>query len=116
MSKSKGNVRTPDEYVEEYGADTLRLFMLFLGPFSEGAEFSEAPIIGVSRFLDRLWRFMTDFNSESVPVAPGLDAGQGTEETRLETVMAETISKVEAELEALRFNTAIAHLMSALNE
>ena len=55
MSKSRGNVVNPDEYVEQWGADTLRTYLMFLGPYEEGGDFRDQGIAGVRRFLDRLW-------------------------------------------------------------
>ena len=56
MSKSRGNVVNPDEYIEQYGADTFRLYLMFLGPYTEGGDFRDEGIVGVTRFLQRVWR------------------------------------------------------------
>ncbi|MDP9265213.1 MAG: leucine--tRNA ligase [Chloroflexota bacterium] len=100
MSKSRGNVQTPDEYVARYGADTLRLFVMFMGPWTEGADWDAAGIDGTSRFLARVWRV-------ALQDAPG-DASRDTD---LDQALHQTIAKVTADLDAYHFNTAIAAMM-----
>ena len=60
MSKSRGNVVNPDEYIEQWGADTFRTYLMFLGPYEEGGDFRDQSIAGVRRFLDRLWSSVHD--------------------------------------------------------
>ena len=60
MSKSRGNVVNPDEYIERWGADTFRTYLMFLGPYEEGGDFRDQSIAGVRRFLDRLWASVVD--------------------------------------------------------
>ncbi len=100
MSKSRGNVQTPDEYVARYGADTLRLFVMFMGPWTEGADWDASGIDGASRFLARVWRVAL----EDVPSDSSRDPG-------LDQALHQTIAKVTADLGAYHFNTAIAAMM-----
>ncbi len=108
MSKSRGNIVNPDEYIARYGADVLRLYLLFMGPFEEGGDFRDTGIVGVVRFFNRIWRLAARPSagrqlSETVDAAP------------LVRAMHRTIRKVTRDLEALAFNTAIAALMSYVN-
>ncbi len=109
MSKSRGNVINPDDVREKYGADTLRLFILFLGPMDRDKPWNENGIDGVQRFLDRLWRWTIDENDQlqlkTEPTPP-----------EVEKLLHKTIKKVGEDLEALSFNTAISALMILLNE
>ena len=107
MSKSKGNVVNPDEYFKKYGADTLRMYLMFLGPFSEGGDWSDKGIVGIYRFLNRVWQYVQD--QERNLVSPDL-------ETKFLSLRHKTIKKVTEDLENLRYNTAIAALMEYLNE
>ncbi|MGH2452104.1 MAG: leucine--tRNA ligase, partial [Candidatus Limnocylindria bacterium] len=103
MSKSRGNVRTSDEFVERYGADTLRMFMMFMGPWTEGADWDAAGIEGVRRFLNGVWRL-------------GLEpAGAGERDAELDAQVHRTIRKVTGDLEEYRFNTAVAAMMELGN-
>jgi len=99
MSKSRGNVRTPDEYVKRYGADTLRMFMMFLGPWTQGSDWDAAGIDGVWRFLNAVWRLAL---SPAVPGEP---------DHELERAIHPAVKKVGEDLEGYRFNTAVAELM-----
>jgi leucyl-tRNA synthetase len=107
MSKSKGNIVVPDEYINKYGADTLRTYLMFLGPFDQGGDFRDTGIAGMYRFLGRVWRLVTEFLSSS-PKSPN-------EEDLLNRVTHQTIKEVTDDLEKLRYNTAIAHLMEFVN-
>jgi leucyl-tRNA synthetase len=103
MSKSRGNVQTPDEYVAHYGADTLRLFMMFLGPWTEGADWDASGIEGVHRFLNRVWTL-------------GLtEAGNGPRDREIDHAVHGTIKKVTEDLAEYHFNTAIAAMMELSN-
>ncbi|MBO5299347.1 MAG: leucine--tRNA ligase [Clostridia bacterium] len=104
MSKSRGNVINPDDIVRDFGADTLRLYVMFIGDFEKSAPWSENGVKGCKRFLDRVW---------------GLESmlTDGDEYTsKLEMSIHKTIKKVSEDIEAMKFNTAIAALMSLLNE
>jgi leucyl-tRNA synthetase len=100
MSKSRGNVVAPDEYVARYGSDTLRLFMMFMGPWTMGNDWNDDGIEGTSRFLHRVWGL-------------GLTerTGAGDRVPELDRMVQRTIKKVTEDLEAYHFNTAIAAMM-----
>jgi leucyl-tRNA synthetase len=107
MSKSHGNVINPDEYVDQYGADTLRMYLMFLGPYTEGGDFRDSGIIGIRRFLERVHRLYCDF------LNGGQTEGQLDKSTTIK--LHQTIKKVGRDLEVLSYNTAIAALMELLN-
>lgn len=104
MSKSRGNVVNPDEIVDEFGADTLRLYEMFIGDFEKSVPWSQNGVKGCRRFLDRVWRLQDIL----------VDGDEYSKE--LETSMHKTIKKVSEDYETLKFNTAVAALMSLLNE
>ena len=105
MSKSRGNVVNPDDFINQYGSDTFRMFLMFIGPYSEGGEFQAEGIIGVHRFLDRTWH-MIDGWTEPEGVAPSR-----TTLSELHRV----IRKVNDDTAELKYNTAIAALMELHN-
>jgi leucyl-tRNA synthetase len=108
MSKSRGNVISPDEVIDAYGADSMRLYEMFIGPLDKDAPWSTEGIQGVRRFLERAWRTVVDEEAPGEPVRP-LAPGDGTpEQARL---TARVIAGVTEDLEAMRFNTAISKLM-----
>ncbi|MBZ2173698.1 leucine--tRNA ligase [Schnuerera sp. xch1] len=104
MSKSRGNVVNPDDIVEEYGADTLRTYEMFIGDFEKSVPWSENGVKGCRRFLERVWRLQNI-------VVPGDKYTK-----KLETNIQKTIKKVSEDYESLKFNTAIAALMTLLND
>ena len=104
MSKSKGNVVNPDDVVKEFGADTLRLYEMFVGDFEKAAPWQENGIKGCKRFLDRVWAMQDK-------VVPGDEYSD-----KLRASMHKTIKKVSEDIETLKFNTAIATMMGLLNE
>ena len=104
MSKSRGNVVNPDDIVNEYGADTLRTYEMFIGAFDLAASWSDDGVKGCRRFLDRVWKLQDMVTDEE---------GYSKE---LETKMHQTIKKVSNDFENLKFNTAIAAMMSLLND
>ncbi|HKC91484.1 MAG TPA: leucine--tRNA ligase, partial [Candidatus Limnocylindria bacterium] len=104
MSKSRGNVETPDAYVEKYGADTLRLFMMFMGPWVDGADWDASGIEGVHRFLRRVWEMA---QSEAEP--------PGRRDPDVDRVVHRTIAKVTDDLQTYSFNTAVAAMMELSN-
>src|SRR5207244_2148701 len=65
MSKSKGNVVNPDEYIKKFGADTLRMYLMFIAPFEQGGDFRDSSILGISRFLERVWKFQSNADSKT---------------------------------------------------
>lgn len=104
MSKSKGNVIDPNDVVAEYGADVLRLYVLFMGDYEKAAPWSESSIKGCKRFIDRVWGLqdiMVDGNDYS---------------DKLRSSFHKTIKKVSEDIEAMKFNTAIAAMMALINE
>ena len=103
MSKTKGNVVVPDQFIDQWGADSFRTYLMFLGPYEEGGDFRDAGISGVRRFLDRLWNSATDCTTDGAPD---------------ETVMRklhQAIRKVGQDIPRLSYNTAIAALMEYMN-
>lgn len=111
MSKSKGNVVGPDIYVKKYGADTLRMYLHFLAPFNQDGDFRDEGIQGMSRFLTRVWKLMLGAISDGKTQN---NAEQKAKQRRTRA-MHQAIKDVTEEMEALRFNTAIAHLMTYYN-
>lgn len=105
MSKSIGNVINPDEVVATYGADTFRLFEMFLGPFEQQADWNTESIIGPRRFIERVWR-ITD---------KAIAAGATTTSADAERILHQTIAKVGSDIDAFSFNTAISSLMICAN-
>ena len=103
MSKSRGNVVNPDDVVNEFGADTMRLYEMFIGDFEKAAPWNPAGIRGCRRFVERFWNF------QNILTEGGL-------RKELETSFHKTIKKVGEDIENLKFNTAIAALMSLMNE
>ena len=108
MSKSRGNVVDPDNLVAKYGADTVRGYMMFLGPWDQGGPFSMTGIEGVSRFYGRVWNLMTE--ETDVGGTPG-----NAEVEALERAMHQTIERVQDGYEAFSFNVALAALMEFSN-
>jgi len=102
MSKSRGNVIDPDEIVKKFGADTVRMFLMFMGPYDQGGPWSPSGIAGIFRFLKRV-------------AAISVNRAQVTVNREIVTLVEKTIAKVTDDLEKLHFNTAIASLMSLLN-
>jgi leucyl-tRNA synthetase len=115
MSKSRGNVVNPDEVVAEYGADSLRLYEMFMGPLEHGKPWSTAGVEGVYRFLARVWRLAITENQEGEPVLSEDLAEQELTNTQRRVLHA-TIKKVTQDIEALSFNTAISQMMIFTNE
>ncbi|HEY9188533.1 MAG TPA: leucine--tRNA ligase [Ignavibacteria bacterium] len=104
MSKSKGNIVNPDEYIDKYGADTFRMYLMFLGPYQEGGDFRDSGIIGIHRFLEKV-NSLSELNFT--------DETDFDDETN--TILHQTIKVVTSDFESLKYNTAIARLMEFLN-
>ncbi len=102
MSKRFGNVVNPDDIVKIYGADTLRMYEMFMGPFDQQIAWSTSSMAGTRRFIERVWKLQEKVTSES--------------STDVTKILHKTIKKVTADIEGLRFNTAISALMIAVNE
>ena len=105
MSKSRGNVVNPNEYMEAYGVDALRIYLLFIGPYEIGGEFNDRAITGVYRFLNRIHTLVSEFKEDN-----------NKPSNNLLLKLNSLNEKVSGDLENLRFNTAIAALMEYLNE
>ncbi|GEK91329.1 leucine--tRNA ligase [Alkalibacterium kapii] len=109
MSKSKGNVVNPDDVVEKYGADTLRLYEMFMGPLDAAIAWSEEGLEGARRFLDRVWRLLVDEEDKM------RDRITTHNDGKLDVVYHQTVKKVTEDYDALQFNTAISQLMVFTN-
>jgi len=112
MSKSLGNVITPDEYVAELGADAVRAYLMFLAPWEQGGEWNDSSISGISRWLNRIWQLVLDEYKPDEKAAP--DRTQ-TEEKALSRFTHQTVRRVTQDLEKLRFNTMLSALMEFTN-
>ncbi len=104
MSKSRGNVVDPNDVVDEYGADVLRLYVLFMGDYEKAAPWSESSVKGCKRFVDRIWALQDKV----------VDSNEYSD--KLRSLMHKTIKKVSEDIESMKFNTAIAAMMTLLNE
>jgi leucyl-tRNA synthetase len=105
MSKSRGNVVNPNEYMDAYGSDALRMYLLFIGPYDLGGDFSDRAIAGVYRFLGRVWQFVAETGNRPATTASNCISG----------AINKLVDKVEKDLESLKFNTAIAAMMEFTN-
>jgi leucyl-tRNA synthetase len=112
MSKSRGNVITPDEYVSELGADTVRAYLMFVAPWEQGGEWNDSGISGVHRWFNRMWNLLLDGYSSDKEVRPEIEQKAKRELLRISH---QTVKKVTKDLERLRFNTMIAALMEFTN-
>jgi leucyl-tRNA synthetase len=119
MSKSRGNTQDPDELVQRYGADTVRLFLMFMGPWDQGGPWSPSGIGGVHRFLNRVWTIVLDPHGREPgdAEAGGLPASQSKPEAEaaLRSAAHRTLRDVTADYEAFHFNTMVAKLMELAN-
>ncbi len=113
MSKSKGNVVDPDAQVASYGADPLRLYLMFMGPYDQGGPYDLGGIAGTRRFLERIWdiveSYLSDDRNEPQPDKDEIA-------TKLAIITQKTVKKVTGDLQKLAFNTAIAAMMSLVND
>ena len=108
MSKSRGNVVDPDEQVKKYGSDTVRMYLCFMGPYDQGGPWNPQGIVGIYRFLERIWNLVnSNLKSQSK---------KKTKNLYLEKLFHKTIKKVTEDIENLKFNTAISALMILTNE
>ena len=103
MSKSRGNVVNPDQFIDDWGADAFRTYLMFLGPYEEGGDFRDSGISGVRRFLDRLW------------LAASIASSEGEPDVLVTRKLHQTIGKVQDDIAKLSYNTAIAAMMEYMN-
>ena len=117
MSKSRGNVVAPDEYVDKYGADTVRSYMMFIGPFDAGGVFKAENLEGVWRFLNRFWTLVTEtwIDSPIAPATPTSSNASAASVDAVERLRNKTIKRVTEDIGGFRFNTALAALMECNN-
>ncbi|MFA6423850.1 MAG: leucine--tRNA ligase [Candidatus Magasanikbacteria bacterium] len=117
MSKRWNNVINPDDVVEEYGADAMRLYEMFMGPFDQPCAWSTKGVVGVRRFLERAWTLAEKVKSDIViPVKTGIHGVGSPIKSGMTTVLHQTIKKVSEDILALHFNTAISSMMELVNE
>ena len=102
MSKSKGNTVSPDEFVENYGADVFRMYLMFMGPFTDGGDWNDKGITGTARFADKFWKLILTVNEPE-------------NEAQAETLLHKTIKKVSDDISKMQFNTCISALMEYTN-
>ena len=108
MSKSRGNVVVPDTYIQQWGADTFRMYLMFLGPFQEGGDFRDEGIVGIRRFLEKVW-WAVQTGAAHPPSTSAVPAA-------VQQKLHRTIRRVTADTDALHYNTAIAAMMEYVNE
>ena len=133
MSKSRGNVVVPDEYIEKFGSDTLRMYLMFLGSYDQGGDFRDSGIAGMYRFLNKIWEMLSDeskvlrpsgFSRKSrsaqddkldLKSVSSLSSTIGCTTSKLESKLHETIRKMDRDIAAFKYNTAISALMELIN-
>ena len=119
MSKRWGNVVNPTDVIEQYGADTLRVYEMFMGPFDQQIAWSTKNMIGTRRFIEKVWRLKEKLKvkSEKSKVKGGeTEPELATNNPKLETLLHQTIKKVGEDIAAMRFNTAVSQMMILTNE
>ncbi|PIR54475.1 hypothetical protein COU75_00730 [Candidatus Peregrinibacteria bacterium CG10_big_fil_rev_8_21_14_0_10_42_8] len=105
MSKSKGNVVSPDAFIEKYGSDTFRMYLMFMGPFTDGGDWNDTGINGTDRFVKRVWKLFSEFKFSP----------NGSQDSNVSTKLHAVMKKVTEDIEKLHFNTCISSLMELLN-
>lgn len=105
MSKSRGNVVNPDEYIKKYGADVLRLYLMFLGPFERGGDFRDESVAGMVRFVSRIWQLAEKVKNQKSKVKIT------NQNSKLDKVLNQSVKKISEDIEKLHYNTAISQLM-----
>jgi leucyl-tRNA synthetase len=108
MSKSRGNVVIPDKYIDKYGVDALRMYLMFLGPYDQGGDFRDTGMVGMRRFLERIWQLFEKCQEQN-------EKSQKETTPRLKRKLQQTIKKVGDDVGKFKYNTAIAALMELVN-
>ncbi len=116
MSKRFGNVINPDSIIKDYGADTLRMYEMFMGPFEQSVAWSEDNIFGVRRFLERVWRMQEKILAKRSGGVRTNKAQTTAEIKKFEIILNKTVKKVSEDIESMSFNTAVSSMMILLNE
>src|SRR5213076_686890 len=116
MSKSRGNVASPDDLVRDYGADALRLYVMYMGPLEQQKPWNTRDIVGMSRFLNAVWRNLVGEEGTEAPRHEGTKVTESPIPDALDRMMNRTIKKVGDDIASLHFNTAIAKLIELNNE
>ena len=116
MSKSRGNVVVPDAYIDKYGADTLRCYLMFCGQFTQGGDFRDTGISGMHRFLKRVWTLVQENSKFEIILTKGLKSRNSKLGSEAAHMIHKTIKKVGKDIEDLSYNTAISALMIWLND
>ncbi|MBP9821970.1 MAG: leucine--tRNA ligase [Candidatus Pacebacteria bacterium] len=106
MSKSKGNVVDPDEQVEKFGADTIRTYFAFMGPYDQNYNWNFDGVLGVRRFLDRFWNFVQSYSDKKLKVS---------ENAKIKIVLNRAVKEIADQIKSHKFNTGVSHLMKLLN-
>ncbi|MEI6238672.1 MAG: leucine--tRNA ligase [bacterium] len=117
MSKSRGNVINPDDIIKQFGADSLRVYEMFMGPFDQAIAWNPDSIVGVRRFIERVWRLTEKVSAKksSKDVAEKV-TDKSVENKKLDTLIHQTVKKVTEDIEAMKFNTSISQMMICVNE
>ena len=119
MSKRLGNVVNPDEIVDTYGADTLRIYEMFMGPFDQQIAWSSSSIVGSRRFIEKVWKLKEKVQTKTKEVmtdTENITADSSLELSETDRIIHKTIKKVTEDIDSLRFNTAVSTLMIAVND
>lgn len=116
ISKSKGNVINPDSFIDAYGSDTFRVYLMFMGSYIDGGDWDDSGINGAARFLGRVYRLIDRYLPEIIPFSKKSYAEIDTEDKELKYYLNHTIQKVGRDIDSLDYNTAVAALMEFLNQ
>ncbi len=110
MSKSRGNVVNPDHFIKKYGSDTFRMYMMFMGSYEDGGDWSDEGITGIARFLNRIWRLVNGYKHINI------QSNDESNSMNVKRIQHYTVKEVTNDLERFHFNTAISRLMEFYNE